>query len=281
MKKESGQFDGRENKQLFYQKWLPESNDIKAYIIALHGWGAHSDRMEISAEYFVENGYGIYSFDLRGHWRNSYNSPGHIDSMDHLQKDVVLFMDLVRQKANDRKIFLMGQDFGGLISLMFAIEHPGLSGVIVTSPLLRWNDEMTFTKKIAKKISRPLSKLSPSKTIPLEINQNYLTSDLKILRKYISDKNKTKNISLITAVEIDRSMKWVLGNARKLTCPILILQAGNDNVVDSDVVRQFYDQLESQDKRFKLYEGFLHELLNEKGRAEVYRDIYIWLEKHL
>ena len=281
MKKESGQFDGRENKQLFYQKWLPESNDIKAYIIALHGWGSHSDRMEIPAEYFVSNGYAIYSFDLRGHWRNNYNFPGHIDSMDHLQKDVVLFMDLVRQNANDSKIFLMGHDFGGLISLMFAIEHPGLSGVIVTSPLLRWNEEMTFTKKIAKKISGPLSKLSPTKSIALEINQNYLTSDLKVLRKHISDKNKTKNISLITAAEIDRSMKWVLGNAKSLTCPILILQAGNDNVVDPIMVKKFYDDLESQDKRYKLYEGFLHELLNEKGRAEVYRDIYVWLEKHL
>ena len=53
MKKESGQFDGRENKRLFYQKWLPESNKVKACIIALHGWGTHSDRMEIPAEYFV------------------------------------------------------------------------------------------------------------------------------------------------------------------------------------------------------------------------------------
>lgn len=281
MKKETGYFEGRENKRLFYQNWLPDSDNIKAYIIALHGWGAHSDRMEVPAEYFTDNDYAVYSFDIRGHWRNDYNSPGHIDSMDHLQKDVVLFLDLVREKANNKRIFLIGHNFGGLISLMFAIEHPGLAGIIVSSPLLRWNEEMSFVKKIGKKISRPLSKISPTKTIDLEINQNYLTSDLKILRKHISDKHKTKIISLISASEIDRSMKWVLDNARNLTCPIFILQSGSDNVVDSSIVREFYDSIQSQDKRFKLYEGFLHELLNEKGRAEVYQDIYIWLEKHL
>jgi hypothetical protein len=25
----------------------------------------------------------------------------------------------------------------------------------------------------------------------------------------------------------------------------------------------------------------LHELWNEKGRAQVYQDMYVWLEKHL
>ena len=66
---EKGHFEGRETKRLFYQYWLPDSGNIKAYIIALHSWGAHSDRMEVPAEYLTEVGYAIYAFDIRGHWR--------------------------------------------------------------------------------------------------------------------------------------------------------------------------------------------------------------------
>ncbi len=108
MKNDTGYFEGRETKKLFYQYWLPDSGEIKAYIVAIHGWGTHSDRMMIPAEYFTDKGYAIYSFDLRGHWRNAGDIPGHIDSMDHIQKDIVLIMDLIRELEYEKKIFLMG-----------------------------------------------------------------------------------------------------------------------------------------------------------------------------
>ena len=90
MKNNTGYFEGREVKKLFYQSWLPDG-DAKAFLITIHDLGTHSDRLSTLAEYFTEKDYAVYSFDLRGHWRNAYNNPGHIDSMDHLQKDIVLF----------------------------------------------------------------------------------------------------------------------------------------------------------------------------------------------
>ena len=90
MKNETGFFEGRELKKLFYQYWLPDSGEIKAYIIAFHGWGTHSDRLKTIAEYFTEKRYAIYAFDLRGHRRNAGDLPGHIESMDHIQKDTLL-----------------------------------------------------------------------------------------------------------------------------------------------------------------------------------------------
>ena len=126
MKNETGYYEGRELKKLFYQCWLPDSGKIKAYIIGIHGWGTHSDRLKNVAENLTENGYAIYAFDLRGHWRNAGDMPGHIDSIDHILKDTLLFMDFIQKIAQDKKIFIMGHSFGGLISLIFAINHPKL-----------------------------------------------------------------------------------------------------------------------------------------------------------
>jgi alpha-beta hydrolase superfamily lysophospholipase len=280
MKTGTGFFEGRENTKLFYQYWLPENDDFKAYIIALHGWGTHSDRMKVPAEYFTQEGYAIYSFDLRGHWRNAGEAPGHIDSIDHLQKDIMLFMDIVRLEANDKKIFLMGQSFGGLVCILYAIEHPSLPGVIVSSPMIRLAKNFSFTKKLGNKIAAPLSKISPNKTIKIMIDQNLLTSDLKILRSHIADKKKIDFISLRTAAEIERSMKFALENASRLLCPILILQGEKDKINDNEATKAFYEGIKSQDKNLRMYEGFLNELWNEKGRMQVYRDMWIWLEKH-
>ena len=275
-----GYFEGRETKRLFYQYWLPDSGDIKAYIIALHGWGTHSDRMEVPADYLTESGYAIYSFDIRGHWRNAGNNPGHIDSMDHIQKDIVLFIDLIRKSAKAKKIFLMGQSFGALISLIFAINHPAIPGVIASSPLLRFSKDLSLSKRLGKKIAGPISKISPNKTIDMIIEQNILTSDIKILRKHISDGKKIEKISLRSAAEMERSMKWAMENATNLLCPTLVLQAGKDKMVDKEATKKFFDKIKTKDKTYREYDGLLHELWNEKSRAQVFQDMFVWLEKH-
>ncbi len=281
MKNETGYFEGRELKKLFYQWWLPESGEIRAYIIAIHGWGSHSDRMKIPAEYFTEKGYAVYSFDLRGHFRNAGDMQGHIDSMDHIQKDLVLFMDIIKEIAKDKKIFLMGHSFGGLISLIYAINHPTLDGVLVSSPLLGMFMKLSMGKKVIKSISKTLVKLAPNKTLTNIIDQNQLTSDLKILKQHIADKHRIEVISAKSASEIDIYSKWAVENASQLICAVLIMQAGKDKIVDKRKTIEFFEKVYGKDKTYKEYAGFLHELWNEKGRVQVYQDMYVWLEKHL
>jgi len=278
---QNGFYEGRETKKLFYQKWLPNSEDIKAYVIALHGWGTHSDRINVPAEYFTEKGYAIYAFDIRGHWRNSGGFPGHIDSMDHIQKDIVLFIDLIKKQAKDKKIFLMGHAFGALISLIFAINHPSIPGVIASSPLLKYVKDFSLSKRLGKKIVGPISKISAKKTMEMNIEQNILTNDIKILRKHIADKNKINKISWRSAAEIERSMKWTIENVLNLLCPALILQAGNDKMVDKETNKKFFERIKSTDKTYREYDGLLHELWNEKSRLQVFQDMFIWLEKHI
>ena len=276
MKNETGYFEGRETTKLFYQYWIPDSGNVKAYVIALHDWGTHSDRLTLPAEYLTEKGYAIYGFDLRGHWRNAGEYPGHIVSMfDHVQKDVVLFMDVVKRASGDKKIFLMGQGFGGLIALIYAINHPQLSGgILACSPELGLIEKLSASKKVG-------ARLVPTKTIKHEINQKILTSDLKILKLYHTDKNIINIISVESASERATAMKWAMKNASKLSCDCLIMQAGNDKIVDRKKTKQFFEKVKSKDKIYKEYDGFLHELWHERGRAQVYQDMYVWLEKHI
>ena len=175
----------------------------------------------------------------------------------------------------------MGHSFGGLVSLIFALHHPKLSGVLVSSPLLGMFLKLSLGKKVIKSVSKTLVKLAPNKILDNIIDQNQLTSDLKILRQHISDKHKIEVISAKSATEIDKFSKWAMENASKLLCPILVKQGGDDKIVDKVKTKQFFDQVRSKDKTYREYDGFLHELWNEKGRAQVYQDMFVWLEKHL
>ncbi|MHA1804898.1 MAG: lysophospholipase [Promethearchaeota archaeon] len=267
-------FEGRERRRLFYQQWMSRSH-VKAHVIGLHDLASHSDRFKLIADYLTEKGYAFHALDLRGHYRSKGEIAGEIDSMDHLEKDLVLFLDFLKNQEKNEKFFILGHGFGALIGLMYAIRHPDLPGIIACAPDLGTVKKIKMGKKLVKKISNRLSQ-----SISWEINQNLLTSDLKILKQFIKDKNVLTSITLNTASEKKKMQKWVLSREHMLECPILILLGGNDKIVDGKKIEHFFNNIKSPDKTLKKYEGFLHDLLNEKNRAQVFQDIHVWLEKH-
>lgn len=276
MKNEQSTFEGREHRELFYQYWLPDSGEVKAFIVALHDWGSHSDRFKLLAEDLTGRGYGIYAFDLRGHWRNAGKTPAHIDSIDHIKNDLMLFLEAIKEKIGSKKVFLLGHSLGGLIILKYAVNRPNLDGLIITSPLLALAIKIPGAKKFLKKLTK-----DPTDLMPFEIDQKLLTGDLKIVREYLKDKNRLKSISVKTYAEIDKEMKSILADVNGILCPIYILQAGDEKVADKKVTKKFFDKIKSEDKLYKEYPLALHELMAERTRAEVFQDIYIWLEKHI
>ncbi|MHA1148238.1 MAG: alpha/beta fold hydrolase [Promethearchaeota archaeon] len=276
MKNESSTFEGREHRELFYQYWLPDSGEVKAYLVALHDWGAHSDRFGVIAKELIGKGYGIYAFDLRGHWRNANKTPGHIDSIDHIKNDLVLFLGHIKPYIGNKKIFLLGHSLGGLIVLRYAVNRPNLDGLIIISPLLAFAVKIPGVKKFLKRLTK-----APTDLMPFEIDQKLLTGDLKIVREYLKDKNRLKTMSIKSYAEIDKEMKNIMLDANGILCPIYILQAGDEKVTDKKVTKKFFDKVKSEDKTYKEYPLALHDLMAERNRAEVFQDIYIWLERHL
>ncbi len=281
MKNETGYFEGFEEQKMFYQYWLPDSGVIKAYLIAIHGWATHSDRMAVPAKYFTEKGFAVYSFDLRGHWRNAGKLKGHVNSLNHIQQDFQIFFDLVKKEAGDKKKFLVGHSFGGALSLIYAIEHPELPGILVLSPELGLTLKLNLIQKILKALSPLLVKLAPKVKVAIELIQEDLTSDPEILKEHIEDQEKLIEITAKTYRVMDKGMKIPLKNADRLKVPCLIMQAGNDKIVDLKKTKQFYDKIDIEDKKLITYEGFLHELWNEKEREKVFIDMEEWLNNHL
>ena len=196
----------------------------------------------------------------------------------NILKDLVLFMDVIKNIAGDKNIFLLGHSFGGLIVLEYARNRPMLSGVIVASPLVDLSLNESFGKKMVKKM---IKIAIPTKSEPYNIDHKELTSDLKILRIFHTDKNLTKQISAKTVSDFDSTLKRLLKSGHEFSCPLLFLQGGSDKFVDIQKTKKFFKSIKSEDKTYREYNDFLHEVLFEKKRAQVYQDIYVWLEKHI
>jgi alpha-beta hydrolase superfamily lysophospholipase len=66
-----------------------------------------------------------------------------------------------------------------------------------------------------------------------------------------------------------------------VTLPLLILHGSADKATKPSGSQLFYDTAGSKDKTLKLYEGHVHDLLNDLGKEAVVADIKVWIDARL
>ena len=66
-----------------------------------------------------------------------------------------------------------------------------------------------------------------------------------------------------------------------VTLPVLILHGSADKATKPSGSQFFYDTAGSKDKTLKLYEGHVHDLLNDLGKEAVLADIKAWIDARL
>ena len=76
---------------------------------------------------------------------------------------------------------------------------------------------------------------------------------------------------------------WAAEVPQKL--PVILLSGDMDPVGGfGEGTRQVFKQLQMakiEDLSLKLYPGLRHEILNEPGKEQIYKDILEWLQKHI
>ena len=79
--------------------------------------------------------------------------------------------------------------------------------------------------------------------------------------------------------ELSKNIAQRRSIAKNIFCPTLILQAGEDRVVDKQMTQLFFNELASSDKEIQIYPGLYHEILNEINRLEIFARIGAWIDK--
>ena len=71
------------------------------------------------------------------------------------------------------------------------------------------------------------------------------------------------------------------GRVRAITLPVLIMAGSASPLGDAEGSQQISEQVSSQDKTLKLYDGLMHEIFNEPEHGVVFADLLAWLETHV
>jgi lysophospholipase len=274
----------------------------KAAVLLVHGMGEHGGRYRHVAEYLVTMGFECFVPDLRGFGRSGGNR-GSVRAFSDFTKDLAALHNIAERETKSVPLFLLGHSFGGLIASSYAAGSPQssgevrpqsfvdksrqssvadsrqrLAGLILTSPI--------FGIKIPVPVWRHAlglmaSYLAPNYSQPTHVDPRTLTHDAAILKEYSQDALIHHRISARLYRELIRAIANKQEMAASIHSPVLLLQSGQDVVVDAAAAREFFATLRVADKEIETYDEFYHEILNETGRARVLSRIGLWISDHL
>jgi len=278
MRHSEGTFKAADGLNLFEQRWLPDG-DAKAVVLIVHGYAEHSSRYTHTAEHLTHQGYAVYSFDLRGHGR-SEGRRGYVRSFGKYLSDLRLFLKRVNEQEKAKPIFILGHSMGGTIVTLFSTMHsPDIRGLILSGPLLRMSDKISRSKRVLISVT---GFFTPKLPVIKKINHRLISTDPNAAAKYDSDPLVYHGkLPARQGREINKAVNSIQKRMESVLLPLLILHGTGDSLVDMKGSKQLHARAGSTDKTLKLYKGFYHEVLNERGRNQVLADIVAWLNTHL
>ena len=247
--------------------WDPEEGKGKGVIVMIHGAFEHHGRYGWLIEMWRNSGYHVVMGDLPGQGTTSRSKRGHIDRFDEYILAVKEWIQAAYQF--DLPVFLFGHSLGGLISIRFLQEERvKLAGVILSSPCLG----LVYTPpKILDFLSYGLNSLLPSVKFETGLTIDMATRNEEVREMDLNDTLYVTKVSVRWYRELIQAMKLAFTNISKLPdIPILVMQAGDDKIVDKSEVKKWFQQLSLSEMHFKEWTKLYHEIFNEPEREEVF-----------
>ena len=272
-----GNFKGVRNTNIYYQAWLP-AGDVKAVLLVVHGLGEHSGRYMNVVNHFIPLGYAVYALDHIGHGKSDGDREI-VTTFEDFTDTLTIYFNMVKDWQKDKPVFLLGHSLGGAIVSYYLLDHQvDFKGAIISAPAVKVGDSISA---ITIAMSKVLSKIAPKMGV-LALDATAISKDTAVVQAYVNDPlvfhGKTP---ARMGAEMLNAMQRISTEAGKITLPIIIVQGGDDKLVDPAGAHMLHDMASSKDKTLEIYTGMYHEVFNEPNRFRVLKDVETWIEARL
>jgi acylglycerol lipase len=261
--------------KVFFRSWRPMVPP-RAVVVMVPGFNAHSAYYAWAAEQLVADGLAAYAVDLRGRGKSD-GERFYVETFDDYVSDVAQCVAVVQSREPGLPVFLLGHSAGGVVACLFALDHQAeLAGLVCESFA-----HQLPAPDFALAVFKGLSHLAPHAHI-LHLKNEDFSRDPQVVEAMNADPliaHETQPTRTLAAmVRADERLKE---GFPLITLPVLILHGTADKATRPSGSQFFYDTAGSRDKTLKLYEGHVHDLLNDLGKDVVMADIKGWIEARL
>ena len=177
MEHQEGFFQDARGNSIFYQYWLPEG-DPRAVVLIVHGLGEHSSRYGNVVDQLVPNGYAVYTLDHIGHGKSD-GMRMYVDRFSDYTDTLTLYLDMVRRWQPDKPVVLFGHSMGGLIAVVYLLDHQdAFVGAVISAPAVRLP---VGTSPLTLAMARIFSRLLP-KTGLTSLDPSFVSRDPQVVQ---------------------------------------------------------------------------------------------------
>lgn len=278
MSGEEEQYSGYDGTIMLLRVWK-SAEPPRAVIIGLHGLGSHSGLLSFIGKQFASHGYIFYAPDMRG-FGTYPGRKGHVNSFKEHIEDIRVLVEEIREGHPDEKVFLYGHSLGSLFAADFHLDYPNapISGIIIPCPAV---SERLEVGKVTRLIGSLLSKLNVKTYIDDGLRLDLIAKNPEVIQRNKDDPLRFDKVTPRYAIEGLKATKRVFESAYRIKAPVLVQQTAEDVILIPERNKEFYDNIGSKDKTWKLYPGLYHEPFEDPGGEVVLADIFKWLDERL
>ncbi|MGE5673337.1 MAG: lysophospholipase [Mycobacterium leprae] len=271
-----GELRAADGVTIHYREWRRDSP--KATVLYLHGQGDHSGPFTAMGDLFHDLGYSVYAHDHRG-FGLSGEKRGHIYSYDLFLADAAEMLSYAARQNPGRPLFLVGLSMGGHLALRLGSHLNGrVNGVVALSPgfkLRRLPSLALVGRTVFWALAQP-ERYIPE--VPLDV---VTTRNPAHAQCAAADDRYVRSYTARFYLEAVRSINRAKRELRELQAPVLMLQAGDDQLVDPVGSRLFFDRIGSSDKSFRMLPGLQHNLVVEPEMPSLVTAIDRWIAERV
>ncbi len=274
-----------------------------AVIQVVHGLGEHAGRYREFASQLCDAGYLVVIHDQHGHGKSAlYDDRIHLADADGealLIEGVRVVRERVRSEYPQLSIVAIGHSMGAFVLRALMFEHKDLyDGVVLIGSGYVPKHRLVIAKRLASWIRRMKGPQHQSpfftrfmqdravrsmhKAGLIEERHEWITSDTHKQREYLDDP-MTKRIPTIATqlalVNLLRRAHDGQGARINRSDHLVALLCGDQDALCDygDALKRlyrFFQQAGFTNARFRVYPNARHEILNERERESIFRDIF-------
>jgi len=275
-------FIAADGRVLPLRKWLPTgyaAHEVKAVILALHGFNDYSGAFDGAGEIWARRGIATFAYDQRGF--GGAPERGVWAGRTAMATDAATAAQILRRLYPGIPLYLLGESMGGAVVVIAMTGEsgtpvPDVDGIILTAPAVWGRATMGLLPRLALWAG---VRLTPGLTLSGRGIEIRPSDNIAMLRALGHDPlviHETRIDAIYGLVDL---MDATLEAAPRLDATALVMYGARDDIVPREAIRRFVDALPPEPRRQRLawYDHGYHMLLRDLEGPVVVADVASWV----
>jgi len=258
-------FAGAARRRVFVNLIAPEHPVALALVV--HGAGSYLGPYLPFAWELASTGISVTLLDLPGHGLSD-GTPAHTRSHTAYLEAIGEALDWARAACPAPSTFLIGESYGAVLALLYAVGHPDpsrqqsggnpVSGLVLSAPAFRVAGVPGWALTAVRAMARVAPRLRLPRGAPLAVSRNPVAGEIVRRDPFLHRRLSTRYVA-----ELVRAGEQAARRAPEVKVPVLFLISRTDLVVDNRSTREVFSRLGTDDRTWQEFGGLAHALLLE------------------